>query len=296
MKFAAIDIGSNAIRLQVTSVFTPPSGVFYKKLEYVRFPMRLGEDVFNKGRLSPEQKRRFLKLMKAFQLLIELYEVDDYKAYATSALREATNGRQVIELVKKETGIEINIIDGEAEARMINDAIAEFIDDKAYLHIDVGGGSTELNIYSKGKVTGSASFKLGSVRNLQHYENEKEWSRLKAFIRDQLVNKGDKITAIGTGGNINKMFELAKINITEKLKLEKLKEVYEYVENLSMEERILEMQLNPDRADVIVPASRIYIKVMKWAGCTEVIVPNSGLKDGIMIELFNKHKHLIKTV
>ncbi|MCG8388043.1 MAG: phosphatase, partial [Cytophagales bacterium] len=186
MKLAAIDIGSNAIRLQVTSTIFTSSKLNFKKLEYVRFPLRLGQDVFNIGMISETSETKFKKLMKAFRLLIDLYEVDDYLACATSAMRESINGARIVREVKEDIGLEIEIIDGEQEARLINNAIRSYLDhDKNYLHIDVGGGSTELNILKNGEKVATRSFKIGSVRRLQHHDSPEIWNQMQDWVREK---------------------------------------------------------------------------------------------------------------
>ena len=289
MKFAAIDIGSNAVRLQITGILYSSKGIIFKKLEYVRFPLRLGREVFNEGQISHYQIERFLKLMKAFKLLIELYEVTDCMACATSAMREATNGKEVIKKTKKDTGIEIEVISGEKEARMINDSITDHLDDKAYLHIDVGGGSTELNMYLNGEKRMSESFEIGSVRRLQQRENPEVWADIKKWVKNNLSGEVGKVIAVGTGGNINKMFDMASVKKGKTMSLRKLRSIQKQIAGMGLEERINELQLNPDRADVIVPASEIYISVMQWARATSILVPNAGLKDGMMKTMYKRN-------
>ena len=293
LKFGAIDIGSNAIRMQITNVLQTTKGPVFKKVEYLRFPMRLGKEVFEEGRISDRMKARFFKLMHSFSLLIDLYEVTDYMGCATSAMREAENGPEILREIKEKYNLEIVLIDGETEAQMINDAIMEHLTEKTYVHIDVGGGSTELNVYKNGVKTESASFKIGSVRRLSKHDAPETWNEMERWVKNNLTRKTDKVTAIGTGGNINKFFELAGKKQGRLMSLLKLKQLQTYVAGLSMEDRIYELQLNPDRADVIIPASDIYISVMRWAGAQSILVPNVGLKDGIMKFLWKKHQ-LIK--
>ncbi len=291
MKLAAIDIGSNAIRLQVTTTIHTKGQLNFKKLEYVRFPLRLGQDVFNTGSISPAKKSKFKKLMRAFKLLIDLYEVDDYMACATSAMRESANGRDIIREVEEDIKLKIKIIDGANEAQIINNAISSFLDRKKnYLHIDVGGGSTELTLLKGGKKVNSKSFKIGSVRRLGHHDSPIIWNNMKKWV-SSIMAKEDKIIAVGTGGNINKLFELAGKSAGDKLTISKLKEVQTFVSDMSIDDRINELQLNPDRADVIIPASEIYISVMEWASAKNILVPNVGLKDGMMQHLYEKNKN-----
>jgi exopolyphosphatase / guanosine-5'-triphosphate,3'-diphosphate pyrophosphatase len=289
LKLAAIDIGSNAIRFQVSTVLTnDQTHPVFKKLEYVRFPLRLGHDVFTTNRISDKSIEKFKKLMKTYKLLIELYEVDDYMFCATSAMRESENGPQLVEEVKEELGIIINIIDGNLEAEITNRAISSFLTDKTYLHIDVGGGSTELNLYVDGKKIKTRSFKIGSVRVLEGNDSPLIWKDMEAWVKDNVKRTYGKVTAVGTGGNISKIFELAHKKPGTTISLKKVKEIREMVEGLSLEDRIYKLQMNPDRADVIVPASDIYTKVMEWAHAQSILVPEVGLKDGIMLHLYEQ--------
>lgn len=291
MKLAAVDIGSNAIRFQVSSVLNSPERVIFKKMEYVRFPLRLGHDVFTMNRISEKSMEKFKKLMQVFKSLIELYEVDDYMACATSAMRESENGAELAQQVKEEIGLEINIIDGKQEAEYINQAIISYLNDATYLHIDVGGGSTELNIYVHGKKVKTRSFKIGSVRILEHHDSPAMWEDMERWVRQNVKSDYGKVTAIGTGGNISKIFDLAQLRPHRLMSLKRVREIKEMVEKHSIEERIYKLQMNPDRADVIVPASDIYIKVMDWANAKYIQVPEVGLKDGIMLHLFRKNSN-----
>ena len=290
MKLAAVDIGSNAIRFQISTVLDKGTRVLFKKLEYVRFPLRLGHDVFSTNRISEKSMDKFVKLMKAYKLLIELYEADDYMFCATSAMRESENGEELAKRVYDELGITINIISGHEEADMVNRAIASYLGDKSYIHIDVGGGSTELNIYVDGRKTKTRSFKIGSVRVLEHTDSPVMWQDMEAWVKANVNKERGKITAVGTGGNISKIFELAKVKPSHKsITLRTIKNIKEMIQEKTLDQRIYELQMNPDRADVIVPASNIYIKVMEWAKATEMIVPEVGLKDGILLHLLEKN-------
>jgi exopolyphosphatase/guanosine-5'-triphosphate,3'-diphosphate pyrophosphatase len=289
MKLAAIDIGSNAIRFQVSTVLSSGDVLLFKKLEYVRFPLRLGHDVFTTGRISQKSVEKFKKLMKAFKILVELYEVEDYMFCATSAMRESENGDSLAEEVLEELGIAINIIDGLREAELINRAINSYLSDKAYLHIDVGGGSTELNLFANGKKVKTRSFKIGSVRVLEHHDSPVMWQDMEKWVKENVKKEYGKLTAVGTGGNISKIFELAKTKTGTALSLRKVKQIRDMVNTYSLEERIYKLQMNPDRADVIIPASDIYIKVMEWAHASSILVPEVGLKDGIMLYLYEKN-------
>jgi exopolyphosphatase / guanosine-5'-triphosphate,3'-diphosphate pyrophosphatase len=289
LKLAAIDIGSNAIRLQVSSVLDNGTNILFKKLEYIRFPLRLGHDVFSTNQISEKSMKTFKKLMKTFKLLLELYEVDDAMFCATSAMRESDNGAQLAKEVQQELGITIQIIDGKEEAELVNKAIQSYLTDKAYLHIDVGGGSTELNVYAHGKKIKTRSFKIGSVRILEHHDSPVIWKEMEKWIKDQVKSSLGKVTAVGTGGNISKIFELSETEDGKSMSLKKVKAIKKLVEEHTLEDRIYKLQMNPDRADVIVPASDIYIKVMEWANAKSIIVPEVGLKDGMMLDLFERN-------
>ncbi|MVM30998.1 phosphatase [Spirosoma sp. HMF4905] len=281
MKLAAIDIGSNAARLQISTVLHNDDLVSFKRVEYVRFPLRLGHDVFNYGALTPESEARTLKLMQAYKLLMELHEVEDYMACATSAMRESDNGHEVAKRIEAQTGIKIHIIEGSKEAELINNVVVQALDDQQYLHIDVGGGSTELNVYENRKKINSKSFKIGSVRLLEGKETKGAWRKIEDWVEEN-VDATREITAVGTGGNISKLFNLAsKISELETTRLE-IERIRDYIASFSQEDRINKLRLNADRADVIVPAADIYISVMKWAGAQKIIVPDLGLKDGII--------------
>jgi exopolyphosphatase/guanosine-5'-triphosphate,3'-diphosphate pyrophosphatase len=289
LKLAAIDIGSNAIRFQVSTVLDNSPTILFKKLEYVRFPLRLGHDVFSTGRISAKSMEKFKKLMRAFKLLVELYEVTDYMFCATSAMRESENGNELANEIQEELGITIHIIDGNREAELINRAISSFLTDKTYLHIDVGGGSTELNIYVGGKKIKTRSFKIGSVRVLEHNDSPVMWEDMEHWVKENIKRSFGKVIAVGTGGNISKIFELARQRPGKTLSLKKVKQIRDMVESYTLDERVYQLQMNPDRADVIIPAADIYTKVMEWARSSSILVPEVGLKDGIMLYLYEKN-------
>ncbi len=286
MKIAAIDIGSNAARMQISSVLHDQKKISFKKVEYVRFALRLGMDVFNTGKITYESEARIKKLLMAYRLLMELHEVDAYMICATSAMREAENGSNIVERIKNELGMEIHLIEGDKEAELINNVIIAVLEnDKTYLHIDVGGGSTELNIY-KGRIKIAArSFKIGSVRLLEHKEAPDVWKKMKAWVNEN-VPTHEEVIAVGTGGNISKLFNMIESKTDGKASLKDLEKKRDYINKFSLEERINLLQLNADRADVIVPASDIYISVMKWAEANEIVVPDLGLKDGILLLVY----------
>jgi len=289
LKLAAIDIGSNAIRFQISTVLDNAPQVLFKKLEYVRFPLRLGHDVFSTGRISKKSAEKFKKLMKAFRLLIELYEVDDYMFCATSAMRESENGLDLVTEVQEQVGIYIHVIDGNREAEFINRAISSYLSTKTYLHIDVGGGSTELNLYVGGKKLRTRSFKVGSVRVLEHNDSPIMWEDMEHWVRENIKKSYGKVTAVGTGGNISKIFDLALSKPGKTISIKKVKQIRDMIDSYSIEQRIYKLQMNPDRADVIIPASNIYLKVMEWAHATSILVPEVGLKDGIIFHLYEKN-------
>jgi len=281
LKIAAIDIGSNAARLQISSVLKDGGYTSFKKVEYVRFPLRLGHDVFTYGSLTPESQERTIKLMKCYKLLLELHEVEGYMACATSAMRESANGHEVVERIAHETGIKIHIIDGSKEAELINNVVVQALVDGQYLHIDVGGGSTELNLYFNRQKVASKSFKIGSVRLLEGKESKGAWQKMERWIEEN-VDSYEPVKAVGTGGNISKLFNLVSKTSDNATSVEELTRMRDYISSFSQEDRVHKLRLNADRADVIVPASDIYISVMKWAGASEIIVPDLGLKDGII--------------
>ncbi|MFP4091066.1 MAG: Ppx/GppA phosphatase family protein [Cyclobacteriaceae bacterium] len=297
MKLAAIDIGSNAIRMQVSNVISYENKSFFKKLEYIRFPIRLGEDVFEitednpSRRIGEERAAKFLKLMKAFKLLIELYEVDDYLGCATSAMREAENGPELVEQVRRELGLNLQIIDGDKEAEILNNALMSLLEEnRNYLHIDVGGGSTELNLFVNKEKIAARSFPIGSVRRLNTRRSlDQVWAEIRAWITQHIRKDMGRITAIGTGGNINKIHDLAGKKLNKTITLSKVISIRDFLAGHSLHDRINKLQLNADRADVIVPATDIYIAAMQWARASRILVPDLGLKDGIMQMLYEKH-------
>ena len=288
MKLAAIDIGSNAVRFLVYRVIRQKDNDRFKKLEYIRFPLRLGQDVFLSGKVKKKNKERFYRLMNAFKILIDLYEVDAHYACATSAMRESENGRLIIKEVEQLYGLKINLISGEEEAKMINSVVIDQLSNGQYIHIDVGGGSTELNIIKDGKVRNSQSYKLGSVRGLELQNSSEKLREMYDWIQKN-VQHNLEITAVGTGGNIAKLHELSEDKGLDELRLSEIYRLQKFIDNMSMDERIYDLDLNPDRADVIVPASKLYAHAMESANATNIQVPEVGLKDGIIHMLYNKH-------
>ena len=289
MKIAAIDIGSNAARMQISKVLENDGKISFKKVEYVRFALRLGHDVFNDGEISPESEVRIFKLLNAYKLLMDLHEVKDYLICATSAMREASNAEAVITRIHKILDMKIHIIEGTKEAELINDVVVQALDNANYLHIDVGGGSTELNIYSQKKKIASRSFRIGSVRTLENKEKEGDWEKMKRWVESNIDVKKADITAVGTGGNINKLFNISPNHEGEtSMTYEELKRLKEYVGSFTLEERINKLRLNADRADVILPAAQIYLSAMNWSGAKNILVPDLGLKDGIIKMVYEK--------
>ncbi len=290
MRLAAIDIGSNAARLLITDVISGPQGIpDFIKAVLVRVPLRLGFDVFDKGEISPAKVEKIIKTIKSYKLLLDLYEVKHLKACATSAMRDAANAKDIIKKVKAETGIEIEIISGDQEASFIyENHIAENMNiAESYLYIDVGGGSTELTFFSDGKMIFKKSFNIGTIRLLKNQVNEATWDEMKEFIRSK--TKGyHHVTAIGSGGNINKIFSISKRKEGKPLTLDLLRDYYKEFSNLSLAQRISLHKLREDRADVIVPALLIYINAMRWADAEEIFVPKIGLADGLIHTLFEE--------
>ena len=291
MKFAAIDIGSNAARLQISSVLENDGVISFKRIEYVRFALRLGHDVFSDGAISPESEVRIFKLLHAYKLLMDLHEVKDYAICATSAMREASNSAEIITRIHKILDMKIQLIDGSREAELINDVVVQSLHPKKnYLHIDVGGGSTELNIYRHREKLASKSFKIGSVRLLEGTEKEGDWEKMRNWISQQKELISGDIEAIGTGGNIAKLFNLSKPTAEEKsMTFDALFEMAAYVGSFSFEDRVNKLRLNTDRADVIVPAASIYLTAMELGGCKSILVPDLGLKDGILQMLYDRY-------
>jgi exopolyphosphatase/guanosine-5'-triphosphate,3'-diphosphate pyrophosphatase len=289
-KYGAIDIGSNAIRLLICNVILKKKEKpKFKKSALVRVPIRLGADSFNSGIISEENYGRMIDAMKAFQLLMKVHGVEKYKACATSAMRNAKNGKELTHSIKEKSGIDIEIINGTKEAQIIASTdLSEFIEgNKSYLYVDVGGGSTEFTVFSKGKIIASKSFNIGTVRLLnKEISNKKTWKEIQAWIR---INTQDlkKIVLIGSGGNINKIFKMSRQAPEKPLSLIYMKAHYQFLKKMSYNDRISELGLNPDRADVIVPATKIYLSAMKWSGAKKIYVPKVGLSDGIIKSLYS---------
>ena len=290
MKFAAIDIGSNAVRLLFCNVYDDNGKTAFKKAELIRIPIRLGEDSFLNGKISAKKIDKLVTAMKAFKHLIDVYDAIDYRACATSAMRDAENRYDIVQRVRKEAGIKIEIIDGKTEADIIySNHIEEHLDkSNNYLYIDIGGGSTEITLFSKNKAVVSQSFNVGTIRMLHNQIDKEYWNYFKNWIEE--IAKGYKpLIAIGSGGNINKLFKMSGRKPNKALPTVKLKELYDLLESYTYEDRVKIMGLNPDRADVIIPASKILLTILKKAGVEKVIVPQIGLSDGIVHQLYEKY-------
>jgi len=290
VRLAAIDIGSNAARLLISDVIPGTKGrPEFVKVALVRVPLRLGFDVFDKAEITPLKAEKLLKTIKSYKYLLDVYDVRHLKACATSAMRDARNSDEIIRKVKSETGIDIKIISGQEEASFIyENHIAEGMTDvESYLYIDVGGGSTELTFFSDGKLIFKESFNIGTIRLLKNQVTELLWDEMKEFIK--LKTKGyHHVTAIGSGGNINKIFSLSKRKEGKPLPLDLLRDYFKEFSNLSVPQRISLYKLREDRADVIVPALLIYINVMRWANAEEIYVPKIGLADGLVQHLYDE--------
>lgn len=290
MKLGAIDIGTNACRLLISEVIPGKDGsAKFNKLNLIRMPLRLGFDVFETGEISKEKKGMLFQSMKAYSHIMNAYGVTKHIAVATSAMRDAKNRKEIVQKVFLETGINIQIISGDFEASLIYEShIAEKLDqDTNYLYVDVGGGSTELTLISKGQLIFKESFNIGTIRLLKYQVSEADWEYMKQKLKD-ITKEFPKLTAIGTGGNINKVFSLSKRKDGKPLDLDLLRAYYKEFSSCSLEERIQLYQLREDRADVIVPALLIYTQVMKWSSIDQILVPKIGLVDGLIQHLYEE--------
>ncbi|WP_375435168.1 Ppx/GppA phosphatase family protein [uncultured Hymenobacter sp.] len=299
LKLAAIDIGSNAVRCQISAVLHYGDRYRLKRVEYVRYPLRLGEDVFATGTISDKKQEKFIKFLHALKLLMEVHDVapNHYLVCATSAMRTASNGAEVAARIQQELGMTVQVIDGQAEAAYINRVIEHLLEDKKhYLHIDVGGGSTEFNIYHDRRKVASQSFEIGSIRRMQQEESglastsaqNDLWQRMEEWVKEN-ARRYHVTRAIGTGGNINKLYSIAQTQLDKPVTRRRIATVLHNLTSMSMDERVNVAMLNPDRADVIVPAGHIYLSAMEWANVHQMIVPDIGLKDGMLQTLFEEH-------
>ena len=294
MKYAAIDIGSNAIRLLIVNVYSKHGVLSYKKDSLIRLPIRLGSDVFTKNIISDAQEKRLTNAIIAFKYLMKVHDVKKFRACATSAFREAANGEEIIARIKKKTNIQIDLITGKEEAKIIySNYLQNILNNQTnVLYIDVGGGSTEVSLFEKGKLLASTSFKIGTVRILEDKLDKNSWDTLEKWII-KYTNDLNIDYVIGSGGNINK---LAKIineregEVQKMISFFQLNEVYQFILGHTYQQRIKDLGLNPDRADVIIPAAEIFLKIMRWGNITQVFVPKIGLSDGIIMDLSKKSK------
>ncbi len=290
MRYAAIDIGSNAIRLLIANLTDNEGVISFKKNTLIRVPLRLGDNAFLDHEISLKKSEELVKTMVAFRNLMDVYKVEDYMACATSALREADNGPELVREIKEKANIDLEIIAGQKEANIIYSShIEQTLDRKKnYLYIDVGGGSTELSVFSEGQMLASKSFDLGTIRILDNQDKEETWDEMKEWIKSETRNF-KLISGIGTGGNINKLFKLSEEKEGVPLSYLKLKTLYTYLNSFSLKDRINILGLNQDRADVIIPASEIFLMVMKWGSIKHIHVPKVGLVDGIIQVLIEKN-------
>jgi exopolyphosphatase/guanosine-5'-triphosphate,3'-diphosphate pyrophosphatase len=290
LRYAAIDIGSNAVRLLIADIIENNGSVSFKKNTLIRVPLRLGDDAFLNQYISDKKATDLVKTMLAFKNLMDVYKVVDYKAYATSAMREAKNGSEVVSRIRDEADVNLQIVHGQKEAKIIYASHAEDNIDKSkdYLYIDVGGGSTELSLFSAGELIASKSFNIGTIRILDNQDKDETWDEMRDFIRDN-TRQFRSLLGIGTGGNINKLYKLSEEKDKAPLSFTKLKTLYSYLNSFSLKDRINVLGLNQDRADVIIPACDIYLSVMKWAGIKNMYVPSVGMVDGIIQRLIDKN-------
>lgn len=289
MRFAAVDIGSNAVRLLFCDVDVFQNHKDVKKISLIRLPIRLGEDVFSKKKISAKNANQLIKALNAFKNLVDIYDVIAFRVCATSAFREAKNGKEVIEKVKKKTNITIEIIDGDTEAKLLLEThVTDRLNSQGtYLYIDVGGGSTELSIISKGKAIQSKSFKIGTIRLKNNLVSESTWKEMKVWL-EKIIKKHQPELAIGTGGNINKLYKMCGLKDYKLFEYTKLEEINQFIEQHSIEERILKLGLKPDRADVITHAAKVYLTVLAIAKVENMFIPKLGLADGVIYQLSEK--------
>ncbi len=287
-KFAAIDIGSNAMRLLIANIVEEEGKeTQFSKSSLVRVPIRLGQDAFTVGEITEENIERMIDAMKAFKLLMKVHKVEKYMACATSAMREAYNGKEVVEMIKKKADIKIEIIDGKKEAAIIASTDLHYLlkTEQTYLYVDVGGGSTEFSLFSNGKMIVSKSFKIGTVRLLNNMVSDIVWQEIEKWIKTN-TDEYEQVTLIGSGGNINKLFKMSGKLQEKPLSYMYLNAQFAALSALTYDQRISDLGLNADRADVIVPATKIYLNAMKWSGARNIYVPKIGLSDGIVKALY----------
>jgi len=290
LRYAAIDIGSNAVRLLIADIIETNNEISFKKNTLIRVPLRLGDNAFLDKEISEKKAGDLIKTMSAFKNLMDVYMVQDYMACATSAMREARNGEDLVRKIRKITNLDLEIIEGQKEAHIIYSShINEHLDHmRDYLYIDVGGGSTELSVFSEGEPEISRSFNLGTIRILDNQDKDETWTEMKEWIK-QISKKYKSLLGIGTGGNINKIYRMAQEKDGVPLSFAKFKEMYTFLNSFSLKDRITVLDLNQDRADVIIPACEIYLAVMKWADIKQIYVPRIGMVDGIIQLLIEKN-------
>ncbi|MFO7827307.1 MAG: Ppx/GppA family phosphatase [Bacteroidales bacterium] len=290
LKFAAIDIGTNAIRLLFSNIIENGDSVMIKKSSITRVPIRLGADVFTKGEIGDILEEKLIDAMIAFKHLMKVHDVVKYRACATSAMREAKNGRQIVKLVKERAGINIDIIDGKTEAEIIyHNRVVEMLDSNVpYLYVDIGGGSTEITLFQNNLALISHSFNIGTIRLLNELVKEKEFVYLKSWLKE-IKDAYPELKIIGSGGNINKLLKISRQKEGKPLPIKELKMVYSEIKKYSYDDRIKILGLNPDRADVIIPASELLFKIVKWSGAKEIIVPKVGIADGMIKQLYDDY-------
>lgn len=287
-KYAAIDIGSNAMRLLVANIIEEKGmPTHFTKNALVRLPIRLGQDSFTVGDISDENIDRMVDAMIAFRLLMKVHNVERYRAMATSAMREATNSAEVIKIIKEKADIEIELIDGKTEAAIIVSADLDHLlkIENTYLYVDVGGGSTEFSLFSNNNVIASKSFKIGTVRLLNETVHEVVWHEIESWIKFHTIDF-ESVVLIGSGGNINKLFKMSGKQQDKPLSYSYVNKRFNFLSSLTYEQRVSELDLNPDRADVIVLATKIYLNAMKWCGAKQIYVPKIGLSDGIIKAMY----------
>jgi len=289
-KLGAIDIGSNSVRCLISNVVYKGGYTYYRKVSMIRLPIRLGQEVFLNGALSAETEARFIEGMQAYKHLLKVHGVQDFRAVATSAMREAANGAELVKKVRKSTAMDIQIIDGAEEARLVfNSKLYDIIQapQEFFIYIDVGGGSTELSILHDQEVIASESFKVGGVRVMNGLDTEEEWLRMKKWTERHMRNFHNK-AAIGAGGNINKLHKISLRSLNKPLRLSYIEDQFDMISTLDVEDRVTQLGLNFDRADIIVHALPIYMKVMQWAGVGKIYVPKIGVSHGLIRDLYHK--------
>lgn len=291
MKLAAIDIGSNAVRLLIEEIIETDAGFRTQKVSFTRIPLRMGEDVFEYGAISHQKAVQLVKVMKAFWYLMDVQSVEFFRACATSAMREASNGEEIVAMVQREANLTIELIPGDEEADLIFDAffLQKLTTKKNYLSIDVGGGSTECTLIKKGQRVKAKSFKIGTVRILKGKVKDEDWVEARKWVKDLTVAEKE-LVGIATGGNINRIYKMSSGGMNGRIRTDELERIVKFLKRHTLDERMYKLGLKADRADVIVPAGEIYLRLLKKAGIEEVIIPKIGLSDGMILGLYNKWK------